>query len=119
MTRNLTALMCALMIIGFGALASAEPTSSAASAQSSQAVAPAPVASLSLEPAAFLGEGACPQAALSGSLPAPKLMLGCQGGLGGSCDRNLDCKGYFCPLGEIRYCFDGTGSGCQGTCGCW
>jgi hypothetical protein len=117
MTRNLTALMCALILAVFGALAMAEPASSSPSAQPSQAVAPAPVAHLFLAPTAFMSEGTCPRIP-SSTLPAPKLMIGCLGGWGDPCDRNLDCKGYSCPYGEARLCYGGTGSGCLGTCGC-
>ena len=119
MTKKLTVLMCALILTGFGALAAAEPASSSSSAQASQAVAAAPVAQPSLAPAVFMSEGACPQALSGALMPAPIPMTGCQGGLYGSCDNNFDCKGYACPLGEIRYCFGGTGSGCEGSCGCW
>lgn len=104
MTKNLTALMFALILIGFGSLAAAEPA-----AQPSQAA---------LESAIFMSEGACAQT-LSGLLvPAPMPMTACQGGLYGSCDRRADCTGFFCPLGEVKTCVGGTGSGCNGTCEC-
>jgi hypothetical protein len=106
--KNLTALMCALILIGFGALAAAEPAASAPSAQPSLDVAPL-----------FLSQGACQQTLSSDQVLAPLAMAGCAGGLYGPCNTNSDCKGYSCPLGEIRYCFGGTGSGCQGSCGCW
>lgn len=105
MTRNLTALMFALILIGFGAVATAEPAASEIP---------------SAQPQLFMSQGAaCPQIFSSTLVPAPIPAAGCQGGLYGSCDRSTDCKGYPCPLGEIRYCFGGTGSGCLGSCGCW
>jgi hypothetical protein len=118
MTKNLIALMCALILTGFGAAATAEPASSSQPAQPSQALAPVPVAPLLLEPALSMDQGACSQSLLGGLVPAPILMASCAGGEGGPCDKNLDCRGYFCPLGSIRYCWGGTGSGCLGTCGC-
>lgn len=106
MSRKLAVLMCALVLTGFATLATAaEP-------------APAPAAQPTIEPV-FLSEAAFLQSLSGAQAPAPILMAGCQGGLNGPCDRNLDCKGYSCPLGEIRYCFGGTGSGCEGSCGCW
>ena len=114
MTKHLTALMCVLVLTGFGALAAAEPASSNPAAQPSEAVAPAPAAQLFLSQ-----DAACPQTLASTLVPAPIFAAGCAGGLYGPCDRNTDCKGYSCPLGEIRYCFGGTGSGCVGSCGCW
>ena len=114
MTKKLTVLMCALILTGFGALASAEPASSGPSAQPGQAA-----VETAVETAAFMSQDAFLQTLNGTQVPAPIAMTGCQGGLYGSCDNNMDCKGYFCPLGEIRYCFGGTGSGCQGSCGCW
>ena len=118
MTKNLTVLACVLILTGFGAAAATEPASSSPSAQPGQAVAPAPVVPLFLNPAAFVDQGACSQCLSSNLMPAPMLMGACAGGQGGPCDDHLDCKGYFCPLGSVRYCWDGTGSGCEGTCGC-
>jgi hypothetical protein len=105
MTRNLAALMCALILTGFGTLAAAEPA-----AQPSQAA---------LESAIFMSQESCPQT-LSGTLvPAPIPMAGnCQGWLYGSCDRRADCTGFSCPLGDVKTCVGGTGSGCLGTCDC-
>lgn len=97
MTRNVATLMCVLIFAGFAALAAAELPS------------PAPVEQPSPELDAFLSQLA----------PAPTPMAGCPGGLFGPCNTSSECKGYFCPIGEIRYCFGSTGSGCEGSCGCW
>ena len=116
MKKNLTALMCALILTGFGALATAEPAA-IPSAQPSQAVAPAP-AQPAVELASFMNQ-ACPQTPASALAPAPVQKAGCAGGEGGPCDTSTQCKGYVCKIGEIRYCFGSTGSGCNGWCGCW
>src|SRR5215203_1252423 len=110
MSKLLTALMCALFLTGFGAPAAAEP---------SQAVAPAPAAQPLLEPAAFMSQVACQQALPNSLMPAPLQKAGCAGGEGGPCDTSTQCKGYVCHIGEVRYCFGSTGSGCNGWCGCW
>ena len=107
MSKRLTVLMCVLILTGFATLATAQPA-----AQPSQAA---------LESAIFMSQESCPQpTTLSGLLvPAPVLMAGpCQGWLYGSCDRRADCTGFFCPLGEVKTCVGGTGSGCNGTCEC-
>lgn len=118
MTKNLIALTCALILSSFGAAAAAaEPTASSQPVQPSQAVAPPPVVPLLLSPAALMGQGACSQCS-SSNLPAPMLMSECAGGEFGPCDDSFDCKGYYCPLGSVRYCWDSTGSGCEGWCGC-
>ncbi|HWN44653.1 MAG TPA: hypothetical protein VNW71_20685 [Thermoanaerobaculia bacterium] len=109
MTKKLSALMCALILTGFGALAAAEPASTSPSVEPSQAVASAPTAS----------PVACAQTLSSILVPAPIPMMGpCQGWLYGSCDRRADCTGFSCPLGEVKTCVGGTGSGCNGTCEC-
>lgn len=110
MTKKLTFLICTLILAGFGALAAMEPPPSVPSVQlSAEAVAPAPVDQPSSELDAFLGQLA----------PAPTPMAGCAGGLFGPCDSNLHCRGYRCPLGEVRTCFGSSGMGlCDGSCGC-
>ena len=117
MTKHLTVLMCVLILTGFGALATADPASPSPAAQPSQAVASAPVAQLA--PPAFMSQLACTQTLSSTLVPAPIPTAGCAGGEGGPCDTSNQCKGYVCHLGEIRYCFGSTGSGCNGWCGCW
>jgi hypothetical protein len=118
MKKNLIALMCALILTGFGALAAAEPAS-VPSAQPSQAVAPAPVAQPVVELASFMSPESCPQTLAGALVPAPTPKAGCAGGETGPCDTSNQCKGYVCHLGEIRWCFGSTGSGCNGWCGCW
>lgn len=110
MTKNVAALLCLLIFAGFGALAAVEPPSSVPSAQpSAEAVAPASVEQPSPELGAFLDQLA----------PAPTPMAGCAGGLFGPCDTNFHCRGYSCPLGEVRTCFGSSGMGlCDGSCGC-
>lgn len=104
MTKNVAALLCLLILAGFGALAAVEPA--------------APIVQPVLDSPVFMSQEACPQA-LSGALvPAPVPMTGCQGWLYGSCDRRADCTGFYCPLGEVKTCDGGTGSGCLGTCIC-
>jgi hypothetical protein len=114
MKKNLTALMCALILTGFATLAAAEPASPIPSAQPSPAVASAPVAQLD-----FLSQGACTQTLAGIGVPVPTPMAGCAGGEGGPCNTNMDCKGYVCHNGEPRWCYYSTGSGCNGWCGCW
>ena len=115
MKRNLTALMCVLILAGFASLAAAEPASPTPAAQPSPAVvAPAPVAQLD-----FRSPGACTQTLSDTLVPAPVQKAGCAGGEGGPCDTSNQCKGYVCHIGEIRWCFGSTGSGCNGWCGCW
>jgi hypothetical protein len=101
MSKRLTVLMCALFFLGLAALAAAEPAPSTA------------------RPAFFSQGASCPRATLA-DVPASTFLQeqGCQGGMYGSCDRKADCTGYACPLGELKACIGGTGSGCQGTCGC-
>ncbi|HSS78343.1 MAG TPA: hypothetical protein VLV54_16560 [Thermoanaerobaculia bacterium] len=105
MAKHLTVLMCALILTGFAALAAAEPASSNSAAQPVHPV--------------FLSQGVCQLTALSSVLvSAPVGESECQGWLYGSCDRRADCTGFYCPLGELKTCYGGTGSGCQGTCTC-
>lgn len=37
----------------------------------------------------------------------------------GGCNTDFDCRqrNYFCPIGDVKTCFDSTGN-CDGTCGC-
>lgn len=100
MTKHLTVLMCALIFVGFAGLAAAEPASTT-------------------QPAFFSQGASCPQATLAGVLVSASLQeSACQGGMHGSCDRRADCTGFSCPLGEVKTCLGGTGSGCLGTCEC-
>jgi hypothetical protein len=110
MTKKLTFLICTLILAGFGALDAVEPPSSVPSAQpSAEAVAPAPVEQPALDLNTFLNLLA----------PAPTPTASCPGGLHGPCDTNFHCRGYACPLGEVRTCFYSSGMGlCDGSCYC-
>jgi hypothetical protein len=100
MSKRLTVLMCALIFLGFAGLAAAEP---------------APTA----QPAFFSQVASCSQAVPVSILEAaPSQESACQGWLYGSCDRRADCVGFYCPLGEVKTCVGGTGSGCNGICDC-
>ncbi|HEX4955733.1 MAG TPA: hypothetical protein VF017_20290 [Thermoanaerobaculia bacterium] len=38
-----------------------------------------------------------------------------------TCNTNFDCRrytDYYCPLGEIKFCYGGPTTDCQGACGC-
>ena len=102
MSKRLTVLMCALIVLGFAGLAAAEPT-----------------APSTAQPAFFSQGASCSQEAPSSVLvSALSLESQCQGWLYGSCDRRADCVGFSCPLGDVKTCVGGTGSGCNGICDC-
>ncbi len=106
MSKSLFALICALAFLGLGGVATAEE------------LAPVSEETLVLQAAIFSQPQGCAQDLSLEGVPAPTPMGQCSGGEGGSCDKRLDCQGYFCPLGSFRCCVGGTGSGCEGTCAC-
>ena len=110
MMKKLTFLIFALILAGFGTLTAVETPSPVPAQPSAEAAAPAPAE----QPTAQF------DALLSKLAPKATPTASCPGGLHGPCDTNGHCRGYACPLGEVRWCYYSSGQGlCDGSCYCW